>query len=58
MEHPVKHLFDSLSVSIVLATMMRMLPAIAAVFSIVWTLIRIYETATVQRLLRGRGRSR
>jgi hypothetical protein len=28
-----------------------MLPSIAALFTIVWTGIRIYETDTVQRLL-------
>jgi hypothetical protein len=28
-----------------------MLPAIAAIFTIVWTTIRIYETKTVQGLL-------
>jgi hypothetical protein len=29
---------------------MEMLPAIAALFTIVWTAIRIYETDTVQNL--------
>jgi len=30
---------------------MQVLPAIAALFTIVWTLIRIYETKTIQKLL-------
>lgn len=46
-----KHLVDALSVVTVLGTLADMLPSIAAIFTIVWTAIRIYETATVQRLL-------
>lgn len=50
----IKHVGDALSLSVVLATIAAWLPAIAALFSIVWTVIRIYETKTVQRLI-GRG---
>jgi hypothetical protein len=32
-----------------------MLPSIAAIFTIVWTLIRIWETTTVQTLLGRKG---
>jgi len=32
----------------VLGTLVDILPAIAALFTIVWTCIRIYETKTVQ----------
>jgi hypothetical protein len=32
-------------------TLLDILPAVAAVFTIIWTAIRIYETDTVQRLL-------
>jgi hypothetical protein len=46
-----KHLIDLLSVTTVLGTLMGILPSIAAVFTIVWTSIRIYETKTVQELL-------
>jgi len=46
-----KHLIDLLSVTTVLGTLMGILPSIAAVFTIVWTAIRIYETKTVQELL-------
>jgi hypothetical protein len=46
-----KHILDGLSVITVLGTLADMLPAIAAVFTIVWTAIRIYETKTVQRWL-------
>ena len=47
----VKHTADALSVVTVVATLVEMLPSIAALFTIVWTGIRIYETDTVQRLL-------
>jgi hypothetical protein len=46
-----KHVVDALSVITVLGTIMNFLPAIAAVFTIIWTAIRIYETNTVQRWL-------
>ena len=43
---------DALSVLTVVGTLIDMLPSIAAVVTIVWTSIRIYETDTVQKLLR------
>ena len=46
-----KHVVDALSVVTVVGTLMEMLPSIAALFTIVWTAIRIYETDTVQFLL-------
>jgi hypothetical protein len=45
----IKFTVDILSVVTVLGTIVNMLPAIAAVFTIIWTAIRIYETDTVQR---------
>lgn len=42
---------DILSVATVLGTLAQWLPAIAALFTVVWTGIRIYETNTVQKLL-------
>ena len=46
-----KHVVDALSLVTVVGTLVQLLPAIAALFTIVWTAIRIYETATVQKLL-------
>ena len=46
-----KHVVDALSIMTVVGTLVEMLPSIAAIFTIVWTLIRIWETATVQNLL-------
>jgi hypothetical protein len=50
----VKHAVDALSLVTVVGTLVDVLPSIAALFTIVWTAIRIYETNTVQRLL-GKG---
>jgi hypothetical protein len=46
-----KHAIDFASVVTVLGALVDVLPAVAALFTIIWTGIRIYETATVQRLL-------
>jgi hypothetical protein len=43
-----KHILDGLSLVTVLGTLVDILPAIAAAFTIIWTAIRIYETETVQ----------
>jgi len=46
-----KHVLDGASIATAVGTMMQLLPAIAALFTIIWTTIRIYETKTVQKLL-------
>ena len=48
MDEANKHIIDFASIVTVLGTLADMLPAIAAIFTIVWTAIRIYETKTVQ----------
>lgn len=47
----IKPIVDAVSVATVVGTLMNILPAIAALFTIVWTAIRIYETDTVQYML-------
>jgi hypothetical protein len=47
-DEPTKHLIDGISVATVMGTLMSWLPSIAALFTIIWTAIRIYETKTVQ----------
>lgn len=49
-----KHAVDALSVATVIGTLAQVLPAIAALFTIIWTGFRIYETKTVQGWL-GKG---
>jgi hypothetical protein len=51
----VKYLTDGASILTVVGTLSGFLPGVAAVFTIVWTGIRIYETDTVQNLLKKRG---
>lgn len=43
---------DALSIGTVVATLAAWLPPVAALFTILWTAIRIYETKTVQDLFR------
>ena len=52
MDEASKHIIDALSIATVLGTLADMLPSIAALFTIVWTSIRIYETKTVQGWIR------
>lgn len=45
---PEKQIMDLLSVATVVGTLADYLPHVAAVFTIAWTGIRIWETVTVQ----------
>jgi len=47
-----KIVLDSLSIGTVLGTLIGILPAIAAFFTIIWTMIRIYETKTIQSFIK------
>ena len=46
-----KNVVDAISIGTVAGTLAGILPSMAAIFTIVWTVIRIYETKTVQKLL-------
>ena len=48
----VKHVIDAISIAAVIGTLSNMLPSIAALLSAIWSLIRIYETKTVQSWLK------
>jgi hypothetical protein len=48
----VKHAVDAISVVTVLGTLAEILPAVAALFTIIWTGFRIYELETIQRWLK------
>tara|TARA_R100000388_G_scaffold25472_1_gene19815 strand:- start:3200 stop:3394 length:195 start_codon:yes stop_codon:yes gene_type:complete len=52
-----KQVVDGLSMATVIGALVDLLPAIAAIFTIVWTGIRIYETKTVQKWL-GKDKKR
>jgi len=47
----VKTVGDAVSVFTVVGTLVNMLPSIAALITIVWTSIRIYETDTVKDII-------
>ena len=47
-----KHILDWSSVITVLGTLTQILPGIAALWTIIWTTIRIWETKTVQALVK------
>lgn len=51
MDENTKHLVDSASIATVVGTLAGILPAIAAIFTIIWTTIRIYESDTIQKLI-------
>jgi len=42
---------DVLSIATLLGSLASILPAVAAILTIIWTAIRIYETDTIQGLL-------
>jgi hypothetical protein len=48
MSEHVKHWLDGLSVAAAVASLAAWLPPVAALLSIIWTVIRIFETSTVQ----------
>ena len=50
-QETLKHILDGASLLTVIGTLVEFLPAISALLSIVWLVIRIYETETVKKLL-------
>lgn len=47
-----KHAVDAVSVVTVVGTLAEILPSVAAIFTIIWTSIRILETDTVQGIIK------
>jgi hypothetical protein len=47
-----KSVIDWTSIGIAFGSLMQLLPSIAAALSILWTVIRIYETKTVQNWIK------
>ena len=47
-----KNVGDVISVFTVVGALVEVLPSIAALFTIVWTGLRIYESETVQKLIK------
>lgn len=55
-EQIVKGLVDTASAGTAIGTIFGYLPEIAALFTILWTVARLYETALVQKLLPNKWR--
>ena len=53
-EH-IKVVGDSISLVTVSAALMNILPPIAALLTVIWTAIRLYETRTIQKWLKGKS---
>ena len=51
-QETLKTVGDAVSIFTVVGALVEVLPSIAALITIVWTGIRIYETKTVQTLLK------
>ena len=56
LQNPIKdeelvHVLDITSIGVLLGSLAEVLPHVAAIFTLVWTCIRIYETKTVQKWL-------
>jgi hypothetical protein len=47
-----KSIIDWTSIGVAFGSLLQILPSIAAALSIVWTIIRIYETKTVQNFIK------
>lgn len=52
-----KHTLDYISAGVVVATIVNWLPAVAALASLIYTAIRIYESDTGKRCLAWIGRN-
>jgi hypothetical protein len=47
----IKHTVDGVAGVVTVGALMEYLPHVSAILSIVWLVIRIYETDTIQKLL-------
>jgi hypothetical protein len=52
LDETTRNVVDVISVVTVVGTLVDKLPAVAALFTIVWTGIRIWETETIQKIVR------
>ena len=50
----IKPLIDAVAVTTTASALVGWLPPIVAILTLVWTVIRIYETETVQRFVQKR----
>tara|TARA_R110002167_G_scaffold334100_1_gene541208 strand:+ start:68 stop:241 length:174 start_codon:yes stop_codon:yes gene_type:complete len=51
MQEEIKPLFDIASIVTVIGSLAEVLPPLAALATLIWSMIRIYETKTVQNII-------
>lgn len=51
-QRPITFIVDSISAGAIVGTIMGYLPAIAALAAVIWYVIQIYESKTIQKMLR------
>tara|TARA_S200002703_G_C3619986_1_gene190416 strand:- start:353 stop:526 length:174 start_codon:yes stop_codon:yes gene_type:complete len=51
MQEEIKPLFDIASIITVIGSLAEVLPPLAALATLIWSMIRIYETKTVQNII-------
>ena len=51
MQEEAKAAIDVVAVTTTVSTLMGWIPAVAAALSIIWTVIRIFESKTIQNLI-------
>jgi hypothetical protein len=51
MHEEIKPLFDIASIITVIGSLAEVLPPLAALATLIWSMIRIYETKTVQNII-------
>lgn len=57
-QEQLKQITDAVSIGTIVATIVGWLPSIAAFISIIWGLIRIWETRTLQNLVARRRKGK
>ena len=54
MDEPTKNVIDVSAGGVTIGAVMQWIPEVTAVASLIWVVIRIYETKTVQKVFKGR----
>lgn len=55
-DNPTKTILDVASYTVAAASLAEVLPNVAALFTVIWLGLRIYESKTVQDWLKQRGK--
>jgi len=58
MDETTKHLIDLSAIFTAVGTMLSWLPHMASLFTIIWMIIRIWETKTIQKLVNKKPKAK